>query len=345
MRRAFLLLLAAGSLFAEELPGWVRVAAALQVPSYSPKTPAVVLFQEEILVVEADGRRVMTERGVIRKLSPGHVSLSASRAYNSKSGRIRDFRAWVLSPAGKETRYGKERIIETSAADQNEYSETRIKAVSPGEDWQQNGVFAYEIVEEEQSVFTQYSYSFQGSLPVLRTRFTLTAPAGWEARGQILNQPDTKDAYSANGGSHTWELHGLPWLEGEDYGPEWHERAPRLALNFFPGENRAGLRSLKDWPDVSSWISSLTDGQADSTPAIQQKAMQLTANASTPLEKIRAIAAFVQHTTYVSVQMNLTRGGGYTPHKASQVLTKNYGDCKDKANLMKALLAAAGIES
>ncbi|HEU0123733.1 MAG TPA: hypothetical protein VFQ91_24595, partial [Bryobacteraceae bacterium] len=46
-----------------------------------------------------------------------------------------------------------------------------------------------------------------------------------------------------------------------------------------------------------------------------------------------------------SVQMNLTRGGGYTPHKASQVLTKNYGDCKDKANLMKALLAAAGIES
>ena len=43
--------------------------------------------------------------------------------------------------------------------------------------------------------------------------------------------------------------------------------------------------------------------------------------------------------------LNLTRGGGYTPHKADETLAKNYGDCKDKATLMRALLKAQGIDS
>jgi hypothetical protein len=63
------------------------------------------------------------------------------------------------------------------------------------------------------------------------------------------------------------------------------------------------------------------------------------------LDKIRAIGAFVQKTNYVAVAINLARGGGLTPHNADQVLARNYGDCKDKATLMRALLKAVGIDS
>jgi hypothetical protein len=45
------------------------------------------------------------------------------------------------------------------------------------------------------------------------------------------------------------------------------------------------------------------------------------------------------------VAMNIERGGGYTPHAAAEVLSRNYGDCKDKAALTRALLAAIGIKS
>ena len=69
----------------------------------------------------------------------------------------------------------------------------------------------------------------------------------------------------------------------------------------------------------------------------------LLAGLGTPLEKIRAIAAYVQKTSYISVQMNLTRGGGYTPHRADDVLTKNYGDCKDKATLLATMLREVGV--
>jgi hypothetical protein len=53
----------------------------------------------------------------------------------------------------------------------------------------------------------------------------------------------------------------------------------------------------------------------------------------------------VQHVQYVSIQTGIGRGGGYQPHAAPLVLERNYGDCKDKANLMRAMLAAVGIKA
>jgi hypothetical protein len=39
------------------------------------------------------------------------------------------------------------------------------------------------------------------------------------------------------------------------------------------------------------------------------------------------------------------RGGGYRPHSSIDVFNKSYGDCKDKANLLRAMLKAVGITS
>ena len=105
------------------------------------------------------------------------------------------------------------------------------------------------------------------------------------------------------------------------------------------------MPSLNNWASVSRWLSQLVDSAAEATDPVRTKAAQLTANATTELEKIRAIGSFVQQTNYVDVQLNLTKGGGYTPRRADETLAKNYGDCKDKATLMRALLKAAGIES
>ncbi|MBL8239635.1 MAG: DUF3857 domain-containing protein [Bryobacterales bacterium] len=346
MRPVFVALCAAVALFgADELPAWARDAASKSAPAYPAKTPAVVLFQEETLTVEPDGRRLMQERAVIRKLTTGRVKLNASRAFNVKNGRIRDIRAWVINPSGKEIKYGKDRVVEAALDSGSLYDEARIKMITPGDDWETGAAFAYEIIEEERTLFTQYPYSFQSNMPALLSRFVLTLPVGWEAKGQVLNRAPGNDGYTNTGTTHTWELRDLPWFEDEEMSPDAHVLTPRLALNYFPSNGAAGLRPLKDWAAVSGWVASLSDSQSQLTPALEAKAAQLTAGAATPLEKIRAIAAFVQQTTYISVQMNLTRGGGYTPHPAADVLAKNYGDCKDKANLMKALLAAAGIGS
>jgi hypothetical protein len=114
---------------------------------------------------------------------------------------------------------------------------------------------------------------------------------------------------------------------------------------FPPTDNRAGLQGLKYWSAVSAWLSGLVEPAAEANESIRAKAQQLTAGASSELDRIRAIAAFTQQTKYVEIALNLTRGGGYTPHTAKDTLVSNYGDCKDKATLMRALLKAAGIDS
>jgi hypothetical protein len=53
----------------------------------------------------------------------------------------------------------------------------------------------------------------------------------------------------------------------------------------------------------------------------------------------------VQNIRYIAIEVNLARGGGYQPHPATEVFANQYGDCKDKANLMRAMLKIAGIRS
>src|SRR5260370_7940342 len=45
---------------------------------------------------------------------------------------------------------------------------------------------------------------------------------------------------------------------------------------------------------------------------------------------------------YVAMELGI---GGYQPHPAVDVCTHHYGDCKDKATLMSAMLKEIGIES
>lgn len=335
--------LVGGSVFAfSEPPDWVRTAASQTVPEYSSKVTSVVLLQEESVVVDESGKRMMRERGVMKILQLGEDALSAGRTYNSKSGKIRDFQGWLIDPSGKVTAYGKERIVDV-AVREGLYDELRVKILRCGGKLP-GSIFAWEITEEEKTLFTQYQYVFQERLPVLISRFALTLPPGWEHKATSINR-DSINAEKTGAGT-TWELRNLPWIEDEEYGPPLSSLAPRIFVSYFPPpENSAGLKALKDWAAVSKWQSDLVDPPAAVTDAVRSKAAQLTANTSGELEKIRAIASFVQQIKYIAVSLNLTRGGGYTPRQSEETLAKAYGDCKDKATLMRALLKALGIES
>jgi len=121
---------------------------------------------------------------------------------------------------------------------------------------------------------------------------------------------------------------------------------PWLAINLVPTpEKPATRRSFATWVDVSKWLSEISDSQAGMNDALTGKAKQLTTASKSEIEKIAAIGRFVQAVNYVSIQIGTGRGGGYRPHLATEVFAKSYGDCKDKANLMRAMLNAIGIKS
>jgi hypothetical protein len=90
-------------------------------------------------------------------------------------------------------------------------------------------------------------------------------------------------------------------------------------------------------------MSELEDPQMTINDDLAAKTRDITANATTEFDRIRAIARYVQQTRYIAIQLGLGHGGGYQPHSAIDVFTKGYGDCKDKANLMRAMLSVMKI--
>jgi len=345
VRLPALALLAVSLAAADEIPGWVREVAGRQVPSYPAKVALVTLLSETSVTVEADGRQIRREREAVKVLQRGRRVPAAECFYNPKSGRVREFAAWLLPPSGKPTSFGKNAIVDQSAAASfEEYDEGRLRLIQPAADLQPGTVFAWEAVDEEKPVYADYEHVFQERDPVLLSRFSLSLPPGWVASAAVFNHDGLQPQVS--GGTYTWELRELPWMEPETHSPAFYSVVPRLGVNYYPeGASVQGLRPVKSWRRASSWSAGFADPAAAVTPAIAAKAAELTSGLAAELDKIRAIAAFVQKTNYVAVEINLAHGGGYTPHSADQVLARNYGDCKDKATLMRALLRAAGIEA
>jgi len=103
------------------------------------------------------------------------------------------------------------------------------------------------------------------------------------------------------------------------------------------------VTTFTSWEQVGAWYASLQHDSLAITPAIQAKADALTKGLTTKDEKLHAIFNDVAlHIHYVGLEFGI---GRYQPHPADDVLSNEYGDCKDKHTLLAALLKAAGIEA
>lgn len=103
------------------------------------------------------------------------------------------------------------------------------------------------------------------------------------------------------------------------------------------------ISTFDNWEQLGQWYLSLQKPRASVSDAVRAKASDLVQGLSTPSDKANAIYDYVsKNIRYVSLSFGL---GRYQPHSAADVLSNQYGDCKDKATLFEALLAAQGIES
>src|SRR5262245_20463052 len=330
---------------ADDPPAWLKQAAAANVPTYGKEVNAVVLLDESRKTVEEDGRIRTVDYFAVRILSrEGRKEAVARAGYSTDFERVKEMRAWLIRPNGEVKSYGKKEVMDIALAENDVYNEARLKVIPAEDDADAGCVFGYEIATEEKSVFSQFVWFFQHDIPVLLSRVTVTTPQGWRADGVTFNHDKVEPVVS--GASYTWELRNLPWIEREPSGPKLTDIAPRLAINLYPAAGKATpMRSFGSWKDVSRFKSELSETQAASNEAMSAKARELTAGAKTELERVQAIGRYAQSVNYVSIQLGLGRGGGYRPHAAVDVFNKNYGDCKDKANLMRAMLKTIGIES
>lgn len=328
----------------DEPPTWLQQAAKASVPAYEKDLPAVVLQREQHVTVSIDGRITTVTQFAIRILiREGRDYAEAIEYYESDAGKVREMHAWLIRPSGQVKKYGKDDIIDAIEDPNDVYNESRFKMIDASKDADAGAIFGYQATTEERSIFSQDVWMFQNRLPAISSRYVLTLPAAWTAKTVTFNHAKIEPTIS--GSTYTWELQNLPPIVLEPSSPRVSSLAPRIAISYFPpGDTQsANFKTFSNWAEVSYWLSQLHDPQSAPNDALAEKARQLTANAKTELDKIRAIGSFVQGIRYISIDIGVSRGGGMRPHAATEVFAKSYGDCKDKANLMRAMLKVLGI--
>lgn len=327
----------------QEAPSWVTEAASRTLPAFSGKVPAAVLLNEQRATVDASGLVTTVTRHAVKILTHDGKRMAAVTEGYEKGGRqVKQLHAWLLAPSGFVKTYEKSAVEDLGAYNEAFYDDYRLRRIRV-DNAEIGAVFAYESEVVEQATSAQDQFAFQIGLPEMDSRYSITVPAGWKAEGTVLNHEPV--APVVDGNTYTWTLRNLPFREPEEAAPELWGTGPMLAVNFLPPPGSSSLPVFKNWSDVSRWHTSISAAQMDISPEIAAKVRQLTAGAATEQDKIRALCHYVQKVRYVEIAMDLGHNGGVRPHPASDVFTNQYGDCKDKANLLRTMLKSAGIES
>jgi hypothetical protein len=348
-RLALLLVCAASCIFAcapfasasGDAPQWMHAQTNVQLPEYDEKADAVLLYSETDVTVVATDKIRTTVREAYKILRPNGREHGTFAVYFNPERRIKSLHGWCIPAQGKDyevkDKDAVERGIEGGGIliDDVKYKVLTIPAADPG------NIVGYEYEVEERPFFLQDIWDFQEHDPVRESHYSLQLPPGWEFKASWLNHAEVKPTDAGNN-LWQWTVSDVKAIRTEPAMPPVQGVAGQMVVTFFPSGGKAG-NGFAEWSDLGNWVNQLLAGRLDASPEIKQQVAVLTAGSATQLEKMRAIARFVQHDIrYVAIELGI---GGWQPHPASEVFSHRYGDCKDKATLMRSMLHEIGVES
>jgi transglutaminase-like putative cysteine protease len=173
---------------------------------------------------------------------------------------------------------------------------------------------------------------FAGRGPSRLKRYVLLAPASQKIF--VHAEKIAPAVVAAKDGLQVfaWEARSIPGLVREPRSPGITEVSPYVHVSTVGG-----------WQELGSWYAELIRPQFTLDPWLESELKRVIQEARTEREKIAAVQEFVlRGTHYVALEFGIY---SYKPYPVAQIYARRFGDCKDKASLMIALLRAAGIDA
>ena len=339
----FLLSLIVAPAFAfksDSVPDWVRTAAQQKLPAYPPETNAVVLLDETTYTVAPDGSAVEHYRYVVKILRPQGREEGIVGVPFDKDSKILSMHVWSIGPDGHEYAVKDNEMVELGYPGQgNFFDDLKVRiAKAPGRD--PGGVVAYEYEQRSHPYLTEKTWFFQSELPHLNQSFTLELPPGF-THGTVWAHSKEVSAVDLEHQRWRWEMNNTPAIDLDQVTlrPDVLSLAGRMTVHY----KGPGIQSPTEgtWQSIGEWYQALAKDRVVATPEIAAKTKELVGDKTDFYDKTEAVAEFVQkQVRYFVIELGI---GGYQPHYAADILHNRYGDCKDKATLLTAMLSTVGI--
>lgn len=171
-----------------------------------------------------------------------------------------------------------------------------------------------------------------GRAPARLKRYALIVPSEQPTFAHAEKVSPAKTIEKDGRRTMVWDAHDVGALPREPHSPGATEVSPYVHVS-----------TMSDWEKLGSWYAELIRGQFVLDQSLKNELERITRGKDSDEEKIAAIQEFVLRSThYVAMEFGVY---SYKPYAVSQTYARRFGDCKDKASLMIALLEAAGIEA
>jgi tetratricopeptide (TPR) repeat protein len=172
----------------------------------------------------------------------------------------------------------------------------------------------------------------RSSVPVRHSRLTLDAPAGLPLKYVTRLLPDMKPERIEEGGRLKLLFDSGPWPgfePAENYLPSDVAYLPEVLYS-----------TGASWQQVAEEYSAIVDAHSNE-PDLKKLADKVSEGKRSESAKARAIVEYLnREVRYTGIEFG---DAAIVPHAPSETLARKYGDCKDKATLLVAVLRAAGI--
>lgn len=328
---------------ASDAPAWMHALTSASLPTYDEKTDAVLLYSETNLIVVSADKIKWQVREAYKILRPEGRHHGTVVAYFDSNRRVTSLHGWCIPKEGRDYEVKDKDAVEVSVPDV-EGSELitdlrakvlRIPAPDPG------NIVGYEYEVEERPLVLQEVWYLQSADPVRESHYNVQVPSGWEYKVAWINHPEVKPDTGNN--QWRWTVNDLKEIREEEDMPPYRGVAGQMVVTLLPPGGVTASNGYSDWAGMGNWYRNLVSGRLDASTPIKQEVATLTAGKATQLEKMKAIASFVQQDVrYVAIELGI---GGFQPHAASDVFTHRYGDCKDKATLTISALHEIGVDA
>lgn len=327
---------------------------ARAAPAARPDEDAVVLAEVKVTRVFPSGLSATWVQLVVKVFTSRGADSFRSQpiGYTPDRQEIRVDRARVLKPDGTAVETWQESERSQSEPWYRLYYDTRVRTLSfPA-------LAAGDVLEvayrTDDSASDNLLSDYFGDLTFLADRsrtlrldYVLLVPEGRTIHSNEPALPGLQRGRRVLPGGvveHRWSARDVPRIDPEPGMPGWSEVAPFVHVSTYA-----------TWDEVAAFYWRLVRDQIQPTPEVIETARRIAAEAGVPasangprdpqaeLRLIRAVYDFVVTATrYVGLEFGIH---GYKPYRVDQVLSRRFGDCKDKASLMYSLLRALGVDS
>ena len=190
-----------------------------------------------------------------------------------------------------------------------------------------------------------YSWSLEGSNPLLGGRYADEFDFGarvptrlmrhrvvWPADRPLHCSKPARVEHRGAADVYVWERRDVEATDAEDSTPEWYD----------PWET-VQVTEYASWSEVGRWADALFRLDDGSRAAVNKLANEIReSNRGRDAQLVAAIRFVQDDIRYLGIEMGR---GSHEPRQPAAVIAQRYGDCKDKALLLAALLRELGIEA